>query len=317
MEKAKQQWLFTECIDGHTSWARVYQSIKDFEPIVREIFRLHHLEPGKVENLTPGTNAVFRVGDKVVKIFAPIESGYYTDNDYAVELAALRHANRVEVTAPLLVCTGCMEDKYLFRYIVMEHIQGCEFEGISKHFSHRQKVEFAAKLKAITQKLNVELLDNNIPEFSLHRCLENAGWHAFPESFRQSRTAFVSSQSFSKHVYTHGDLTGENIIVNDNGDVFIIDFADSRLAPFYYEWPPIVFALFGCDVAMMGTYFGEYHHQDFYDKLTLGMVIHEFGATLVQQICDMSGVAINTVTDMSQLKALLEKSINSGHMKVR
>ena len=317
MEKANQQRLFTASIDGHASWARVYQSINDFEPLVHEIFRLHHLEPGVVENLTPGTNAVFRVGDKVVKIFAPIESGYNTDNDYDVELAALRHANRVEVTAPSLVGTGCMEDKYLFRYIVMEHIQGCEFEGISKSFGHRQKVQFAAKLKAITQKLNVELLDINIPQLTLHGCLENARWHAFPESFRESRIAFVSSQSFSNRVYTHGDLTGENIIVDDDGDVFIIDFADSRLAPYYYEWPPIVFALFGCDAAMMGSYFGAYQHDDFYDKLTLGMVIHEFGATLVQQICEVSGVAVDTITDMKQLKVLLVKSVNSGHVKVR
>ncbi len=317
MDKVNQQELFPETIDGNASWASVFQSIKAFEPLVREIFRRHHLVPGEVENLTPGTNAVFRVGDKVVKIFAPMESGFSTDKDYEVELAALRHANRVEVTAPLLVCAGCMEDKYLFKYIVMEHIQGCEFDGLSKRFAFQQKVDFASKLKAITHKLNIELLEGDIPAFTLHGCLENPRWNVFPESFRQSRSTVVTSQRFPGHVYTHGDLTGENIIVDEHGEVFLIDFADSRLAPFYYEWPPIVFALFGCDVTMMETYFGEYPRDVFFEMLTLGMVIHEFGATLVQQICDVSGIAIHNITDMSQLKALLVKSIHSGQMKVR
>ena len=317
MEKAKPQWLFTAEIDGNDSWARVFQSINDFAPLVHEIFNRHHLEQGEVENLTPGTNAVFRVDDKVVKIFAPVESGFSTDKDYDVELAALRHANRVAVTAPLLVCTGCVEDKYLFRYIVMEHIHGGEFEEVSAHFDHRQKADFAAKLKAITQKLNIALLDGDIPPLTLQGCLDNTRWHAFPESFRQSRNAFLASQSFSEGVYTHGDLTGENIIMDDDGAVFIIDFADSRLAPYYYEWPPIVFALFGCDETMMATYFGEYHHDEFHDTLTLGMAIHEFGATLVQQICELSGVAIDMITDMDRLKAILVQSINSGQMKVR
>lgn len=312
-----QQWLFEADIVGNDSWASVFQSKKDFEPLIREIFKRHHLKAEKIENLTPGTNAVFRVGDHVIKVFAPVESGFSTDKDFDTELAALRHANRVGVTAPLLVCSGCMEDKYLFRYIVMAYIQGCAFEDMSQRFNSRQKADFAEKLKSITQKLNVELPERDIPAFSLPECLGNPRWFIFPECFRQSRNAYVESHPFSSYVYTHGDLTGENMIVGDDGEVFIIDFADSRLAPYEYEWPPIVFALFGCDPVMMEAYFGACHGDGFYDRLTLSMVVHEFGATLIKQICETSGIALDTITNMEQLKALLVKSVNSGQMKVR
>ncbi len=112
-------------------------------------------------------------------------------------------------------------------------------------------------------------------------------------------------------------MTGENIIVGDDGDVFLIDFADSRLAPYHYEWPPLVFALFGCDAVMMEAYFGDYRHDGFYDMLTLSMAIHEFGGPLVKQICELSGLATGTITDMSRLRALMVKSVTGGHMKVR
>ena len=316
-EKSNRQWLFTETIDGKEAWARLFQSINAFGPLVLEIFRKHRLVPGEVQNLTPGTNAVFRVGDKVVKVFAPVESGYSTDKDYEIELAALRHANRVEVSAPFLVCSGCIEDKYLFWYIVMEHIRGYEFEDVLERFDHRQKVAFATKMKTITHRLNVELLDGGIPPLTLRDCMDNPRWQAFPECFRLSRNAYLENQHLSDCVYTHGDMTGENIIVGDDGDVFLIDFADSRLAPYHYEWPPLVFALFGCDAVMMEAYFGDYRHDGFYDMLTLSMAIHEFGGPLVQQICELSGVATGTITDMSRLRALLGKSITGGHMKVR
>lgn len=317
MEIVSQQWLFKATIDGNESWAKVFQSISDFKPLIYSIFIKHNLRIGKIENLTPGTNAVFRIDDKVIKIFAPVESGFSTGYDYNVELVALRHANNVKVTAPLLVCSGFIEDKYLFRYIVMDFISGCESEEKSLHFNNQQKIDFAYKLKAMTQKLNVKLVDKEIPILGLNECLENMRWNEFPESFQLDRKAFIKRNSPFDYVYTHGDLTGENTIIGDDSEIYIIDFADSRLAPYYYEWSPIIFALFGCDPIMMGIFFGDYQNDDFYDKLTLSMVIHEFGSIIIKQICEISDISINSIADVFHLKELLIKSISSGRMKVR
>jgi serine/threonine protein kinase len=246
MNKTPKSWLFKPIINGNNSWAELFQSICAFTPIIEAIFIKHELEIGEIENLTPGTNAVFRINDKVIKIFAPIESGYSTGDDYFIELSALKHANNVRITAPFLVCAGSIEDRYLFRYIVMDFISGQDAEHKLMLYQTKQKSNLAYKLKAITQKLNTIVSQTEIPILELNDCLENKRWNEFPQSFCQDRKIFIGSKNFSDFVYTHGDLTGENMIINDDDDIYIIDFADSRIAPYYYEWSPIVFALFGC-----------------------------------------------------------------------
>lgn len=82
--------LFNRTITNWDDWARVYQSIPAFESIVQEILVREQLPIFKIEHLTPGTNAVFRAGDIVVKIYAPAESGmdqvvdHYNYGDYVL-----------------------------------------------------------------------------------------------------------------------------------------------------------------------------------------------------------------------------------------
>lgn len=54
--------------------------MEEFTPLVRKIFLREGLEFTCLENLTPGTNAAFRTGNYVVKIFAPRESGMEPHN---------------------------------------------------------------------------------------------------------------------------------------------------------------------------------------------------------------------------------------------
>ena len=67
--------MFAANIDGWSSWRMIFQSIKDFEPLIKYIFNRHNLPFTEIEHCTPGTNAVFKVGGLVAKIFAPKESG--------------------------------------------------------------------------------------------------------------------------------------------------------------------------------------------------------------------------------------------------
>ena len=129
----KGDFLFPARICGWKSWGQVYQSIDAFRPIIREIFRRHSLAYEEPKQLTPGTNAVIRVGKQIVTIYAP-----------------------------------------------------------------------------------------------------------------------------AKSVFVHGDLTGENVLLLPKregttaaGRLFVLDFGDCQLAPFYYEWPPLVWELFRWDSVML------------------------------------------------------------------
>ncbi len=308
--------LFQPTITGQGSWAQLFQSIEAFTPLIEAIYARHGLAFGPVRNLTPGTNAVFRVQDTVVKLFAPEESGFSTGEDYAVELAAMSHAADAGVSAPKLLCAGSIEDSYLFRYLVMGYLEGAEAEQCLPGYATEQKLAFAQGLKAVTTALNTAC-HRPVPALTLAGCLVNTRWEEFPASLCEERQAFLRGLSFPDPVFTHGDLTGENLLVDPAGVIQVIDFADSRLAPTVYEWPPIVFALFGCDPVMMEAYFGEYRRQSFYDLLTEAVLIHEYGATLLRQMCANAGVPQAGMGDVAALRQFLQACVESGNMKVR
>ena len=89
------------------------QLIKDFTPLAREICRREKLEFTSLENLTPGTNAVFCVGNYVVKIFAPKESGFDLQADYLNESAVCGALTERGISTPRLVACGSVQDRYL------------------------------------------------------------------------------------------------------------------------------------------------------------------------------------------------------------
>ena len=303
--------LFKLDIDK-SSWEHIYQSIDAFEMVVKAIFEKHGLAIDKIENLTPGTNAVFKVGDKVVKIFAPVESGFYDVDYFDIEIEAQKHVNSVNVASPKLLFRGVIEDKYTFRYIIMEFIKGQEAGEKLATFTDEQRHEFAVQIRNMTRKLNVRIQNKAIPVITQKLPSISHSWDDYPMSFRDDKAAVIRDISLDNLVYVHGDLTAENMIIDDNGTACLIDFADSLIAPYYYEWMPLVFSLFKCDPIMMAAYFGDYHNDDFYDRLTRGVLFHEFGGPAVKELCKAKGVGINTLTDVSHLKTLLVQYLRDG-----
>ena len=89
--------LFTERIECWEDWGRIFQSVPAFEKLIRHIFDKERLPQAKITHLTPGTNAVFRVGDYVVS---------FNGQNVATteEILALRRELRVGDQVPVRVC---------------------------------------------------------------------------------------------------------------------------------------------------------------------------------------------------------------------
>ena len=124
--------LFPGEIKNWEDWGNVFQSITAFKPLVEYILEKENLPVADIENLTPGTNAVFKVGNYVVKIFAPNESGIDQSDDKKTELFAINRANQMGISAPKLISYGYTEDKYHFAYMIMGFINGIEFLEVVK-----------------------------------------------------------------------------------------------------------------------------------------------------------------------------------------
>ena len=97
--------LFAHTIQSWEDWADVYQSIPAFTPLIQEIFRREGLPFSPLSPLTPGTNAVFRSGELVVKVFFPRESGLDPEGDFQNEGAVCRLLTQRQVPVPQLLAT--------------------------------------------------------------------------------------------------------------------------------------------------------------------------------------------------------------------
>ena len=298
------------------SWEFIKQSIDAFESLMKAVFDKHGLAYSKAENLQ-GVNAVFKIGDKVIKIFAPVESGCYDADYYEIETEALSHANNMQVDSPKLLFKGIINDKYIFKYIIMEFIDGQIVERKITSFTENEKRIFSSKLRNITNKLNVNILNEIIPVFSLEECLSDDSWskNNFPRNFYDDRISVIKEMSFDDLVYVHGDLHAKNIIVDSNADIYLTDFAASSIAPYYCEWYAIVFLLFKCNPAMMTAYFGDYRNEEFYDLLTKSILI--YGALAVEEICEAMAVDTSTLTDVSKLKELIVCCLEGGNVDIK
>lgn len=299
--------LFKEEIHDWMSWGKVFQSAEAFEPLIKYMFKVHNLPFSSVEYCTPGTNAVFKVGGYIVKIFAPDESGMDTDSDYQTELYGLERANKLDIPSPLLTAKGSVNAKYHFNYMVMEYINGEEFGKIESTFSDRIKFEIGGKLRKITDKLNT-----GCGNFNGVDVINDKGrykrWGGFCDEFKNERLDYLKNHNFGKNVFVHGDLNPDNVLVGRDNELYIIDFADAVSAPQEYELAAVICELFCFEKPYMNGYFGEFDANELTERCFNGLIIHDFGGDIIRS--NLGATA--EITSLKLLKERLYTAISSG-----
>lgn len=273
--------LFTGQINNWQDWGRVFQSIPAFAPLIEYIMDKENLTFGKIENLTPGTNAVFKVGSYIIKIFAPAESGMDQTLDLQTELFAIQKANEIGVSTPKMIADGFVEDKYRFAYIITEYIEGVEFTEAVKVMTDEQKITVGRKLREVTDKMNTPCEPFNgidvINDKDRYR-----RWDKYSKNFKTERLAYLQSHNYGEKVFVHGDLCGDNILLTPDGDIYIIDFADAVLAPKVYEHALVAVELFDLNNALLRGYFGIYSSDKLAQICFDGLLIHDFGGSIIE-----------------------------------
>ncbi len=298
--------VFFEEITDWNSWGKIFQSIPSFEKLIIRIFKNEGLLCKEISHLTAGSNAVFRVDDFVVKIFAPIESGFNTEIDYNCELIGMKRAISLGINIPKVIASSFIEDKYLFRYIIMDYIDGADAKNILKHYSAAEKIAFVQQLKENINKMNT-VVEDKFPTIDVkERALNNTRWNVLSNTIVTQIQELIKSYDTQNKVYVHGDITGDNVMISQNGMLYIIDFADGRIAPKEYEFPPILFDLLDFDKLMITEFIGEQNIEQFVEKCFYGILMHEFGIEFVKLICErIIGIEISKVTNIFQVKEAL------------
>ena len=300
---------FNYTINDWKSWEDIFQSFQSidvFSPLIEKIFAVHNLPVEKIQNLAPSTNAVFRVGDYVVKILVPEESGFNMESDYNTEIFGMNHAAKNGVPIPEVIACGGISDKYFFRYIVMRYINGEPLSDVREYLSPAEKFAVGREIRRIIKLLNVKTERfNDIDVFG--DAETNGRWDKFSDKFNAERIEFIRRNKNKPLVYVHGDLHAANIIVDRNADnkIYIIDFADSYSAPYEYELPSTIFSFIcGDDDAELARGFldGE-DIQEFAEKCFFGLMLHDFGADIIGDI--VAHQDINSIESIYEVKDLI------------
>jgi len=257
--------LFTARINNWSEWGKLFQDIETWQPLIKYIFQKENLPFFSIENLKPGTNAVFKVGDYVIKIYAPQKFGVTYGTNADVELFGLKLANKNGVPSPKLIANGIVSDKFEFRYIIMEYISGKMLGEIMDNLSYDDKVNIGIQVRNITDKLNVPC-KNFSQDVLMEFTFDSEEWkkEEFPDSFLLERLEYLKGVQINENekVYCHIDFHVENVLVDYNMNIYLIDFADGMLAPALCEQAYIVSALFCFEKPYMTGYFGEYDVAD-------------------------------------------------------
>ena len=283
VEINRSKTLFTEQINNWDEWGKIFQSIPAFASLVNHILKAEGLPASEIENLTPGTNAVFKTGRYVVKIYAPAESGIDQTLDLHTELFSTARANRIGVSAPRLTAHGFVQDKYCFAYMITEYVEGVELTDAVKTMSDAGKTELGRRLRIVTDKMNTACESFNGINVIEDECRHRRWDKRYSERFKAERLAYIRSHDYGENVFVHGDLCGDNIVLTPQGELVIVDFADAVLAPIEYEHALVAVELFGLDPVLLRGYFGNYTADNLTDLCFNGLLIHDFGGDIVAQ----------------------------------
>jgi len=274
--------FFTETLATWDDWCRLFTSKEAFGPLSDAIYEREGLPPAPLESCTPGTNAVFKKGAYVVKIFIPNTGELRFTTDFGKELSALRRAEAAGVRTARPLAWGEMADKYTFPYMIMEWVPGPEAGMVFARLTPAGKARWVAEMKENLRRINTPARSDG-GEFLRKQSRENERWKAFRPNVRREIRRRVESMDYSDMVYVHGDLTNDNVLVTPEG-LCILDFADSCAAPAYYEYPPLLLSLFQADPEMFRLFAAGYPggEGEVLEDLYSGILIHDFGGGILR-----------------------------------
>lgn len=305
--------LFNALLDCIDDWHDRKKSISSFTPLIKCIMQKENLTFTAIEYAMQGTNAVFKVGRYVVKVFVPSElashGGYGTD--FNVELFGIKWANDLGVPSSKLVASGIIVDKYSFNYMIMEYINGVPLNKIEHKLSYDDKIAIGRNVRNITNMLNLPC-DNFTSIDVMQYAIGNEEWkrEGFSDSFLAELAKYLNDFRIGQKVYCHGDIHEGNIVVDDDLNVSLIDFADAMYAPADYELVYIVSSLFGFEKPYMEGFFGgKYNIDDILELCMAWLPVHAWSHGL---LAEMIGPAEEITSFTVMRKRLKDWILNEG-----
>ena len=277
-------FLFNTTLINKKNWLEAIKNTVEVNNLITYIFEKEKIRVSSLYPLTPSTNAVYRVGCYVIKVFAPEIIGYPAEEEFKREIYMLMNLELSGIKAPRLYSKGIIEDKYVFYYLITEFITdsitASKFLINSKpHVTY----DFLINLQLVIDKIHQIKADNNLTQLLSRK---TACYLKGELEFERVKLVnnFLITKSPSKNVFVHTDLSGDNILINKNHEIIIIDFEDWMYSNEAIELPAIVFELLN-NTVYVKELINVFNYCDIIEELFMGLLMHPSCQQYLRQIC--------------------------------
>lgn len=222
---------------GWDNWGSIMLDAELFAPLVAQALQACGLPRADIEAGYPGTHAVFRAGDYVVKLYAPLDIP-----DAYAERRCYRAARGLPLI-PRLYGEGVLHaGGYDWPYIVVAHMPGRAAREIWPGMDAPARRDAMAALGAWARAYH------DLPDpFDSYSDLSAAGFLARRRAFAERAAAQLGGfgeaallnldDLFAREELKliHGDFTEDHLLISD-GEYAVIDLADSMMNVEQAEW---------------------------------------------------------------------------------
>ncbi|MFP4286172.1 MAG: phosphotransferase family protein [Candidatus Izemoplasmataceae bacterium] len=291
-------------INHWDDWSKLYMDSDYFKPIIEKILLRHQLPlDGTITAQGFSTNAVFKINDIIVKIFAPKKSGANTPHDYYVEVESIQALSHL-IDTPKILGNGLIKSKYNFYYVVTSFIDGLIARDYFKTLSIEERFTFGKKIRHLTNQIHLSKPSLRLKPITKRYLIHNK-LNSYHPSFKEEIFTFLDHYDTLEYYYIHGDITEDNIIITPKEKIVLLDYADSGVGPIAYEYPPIMIGLFDLDKQAFLGFIGNDDVNDHIECLFTGMLIHEYAGDFIHIFLKKIGVKREDLRTLNQLKTAL------------
>ncbi|MGI6239056.1 MAG: phosphotransferase family protein [Christensenellales bacterium] len=286
---------FPKTIGWH-NWGAIMCDTELFAPLVAQALARHDLPSAPIEAGYPGTHAVFRAGECVVKLYAPLDLP-----DAYAEVRAYR-ASRALPMLPRLLGEGILQaGGYDWTYLITRHVPGVAAREVWAGLSPAARRHAMRALGAWSRAYHA------LPDpFAQPSPLSAAGFvrgragmveknaaalaehPAFLELARANLDALMQREPIT---LLHADLTEDHLII-DGARYHVIDLADSRMGLESAEWLCVYFELARMDTDAFFEYIeASGRNWDAHARMDMMScaLLHGFGASILNSWGERTG----------------------------
>lgn len=231
--------IIVDSIKNLSDWKLFLSNTNAIEYLAQYIVKQSGVSVSKIERINIGTNAVFDLGNFILKIYAVSEdSNPMLDCKREIILSNLLQSSPYHV--PSIVKTGYINDRYTIYYNFIEKIEvSYSFADIINSKESSQRRSAIKELHSVIEYLHVLDIDIQIAKMYSKSTKSNIIKADEYARFLKSYT----NQNTLNYGIVHCDLSESNMYYDSDGKIVILDFEDWMYGPSIVEYPTICFEL--------------------------------------------------------------------------